>query len=112
MILSNVAILEAIENGDLLIEGLDGMVPTEKPFNTTAVDLRLGTELSVPKATPTVFDLRRPGISRYLQDNSDHHSLTDDRPFARQSNCEENDCRNAAVLVLNAPCAGFFSSVH
>ena len=38
MILSNIAILDAIERGALKIEHLAGKDPSASPFNTTAVE--------------------------------------------------------------------------
>jgi dCTP deaminase len=67
MILSNIAILDAIERGALKIEHLAGRDPSASPFNTTAVDLRLGTEILVPKSDqPLALDLRKKGISSFL----------------------------------------------
>ena len=45
MILSNTEIIQCIEKKLFLIEPLAGNDPTKSPFNTSAVDLRLGDEI-------------------------------------------------------------------
>jgi dCTP deaminase len=91
MILSNTAIIGAIKNGRLRIGSLDGTQdPGNPPFNTTAVDLHLGNDVTVLRAAPAAFDLRTPGISRYLADNSDRYAITSTQPY----------CLGPATLVL------------
>ena len=67
MILSNVAIFEALDDGRLVIspeprprtQTTGGPKP---PYATTTVDLRLGQHLQIPKdGVQTVIDLREPG---------------------------------------------------
>jgi dCTP deaminase len=82
MILSNTAILEAIDRGALAIEPLAGKDPSAPPFNTSAVDLRLGTEILVPQANyPLALDLRKPGISYFLHQHSKRRVISDDQPY-------------------------------
>ena len=82
MILSNIAILDAIERGALKIEHLAGKDPSASPFNTTAVDLRLGTEILVPKSDqPLALDLRKKGISSFLHQHSATLRISEDQPF-------------------------------
>ena len=82
MILSNIAILDAIERGALKIEHLAGRDPSASPFNTTAVDLRLGTEILVPKSDqPLALDLRKKGISSFLHQHSTTYRISEDQPF-------------------------------
>src|SRR5687768_11194249 len=71
MILSNVEIQQALDDGDLIIDPVPSprrpTADAECPYNTTAVDLRLGPTLSIPeKAMPFAFDLRKGGISGLL----------------------------------------------
>ena len=87
MILSNIAILEAINRGALTIEPLAGTNPLDSPFNTSAVDLRLGSEVLIPKRThPVALDLRRSGIAGFLHQNSDRIAISDRQPFTLTQN--------------------------
>jgi len=83
MILSNVEILNAVRAKRFLIEPLAGEDPSQPPFNTSAVDLRLGTEIAVPKndEAPLQLDLSKPGIARLLQQHSQTKIITDDQPY-------------------------------
>jgi len=82
MILSNNAILAAIDRGALTIEPLAGRDPSASPFNTSAVDLRLGTEILIPNADqPVALDLRRAGISSFLHQHSSKRVISDDQPY-------------------------------
>jgi dCTP deaminase len=73
MILSNVEIQKAIDNGDVVIRPEPTprrvMVDGEScPYATTAVNLRLGERLAItPKEPdPIALDLRRKGIAKTL----------------------------------------------
>lgn len=82
MILGNVGILQAMREGRLRIGDLDGTEdPGLPPFNTSAVDLHLGTKLAVPRSAPAAYDLRTQGIAKYLTDNSDQFVLTPEQPY-------------------------------
>lgn len=62
MILSNVEIVRCLNDGEFSIENIEGTDPTKSPFNTSAVDLRLGSEILVPDGTaPVQLDLRGSG---------------------------------------------------
>jgi dCTP deaminase len=52
------------------------------PFNTSAVDLRLGPEILIPKAGPAAFDLRQSGIKDFLTANSEKITITKDQPYS------------------------------
>ena len=84
MILSNVEILRSIGSGLFDISPLAGTDPTKSPFNTSAVDLRLGHQINCfpSKGVPANFDLRQPGIANFLNAHSKKFQLTDDQPFA------------------------------
>ena len=63
MILSNVSIQEALDEGWLIIDPeptpRQASVEEESPYQTTAVDLRLGPEIIRPTGDlPVVVDLR------------------------------------------------------
>jgi dCTP deaminase len=80
MILSNVAIYEAIDNQRIIL----APEPTprylgpgqDSPYDTHSVDVRLGKYLSIPRTGPYTFDLHRPGepkseLSKFLANNSE-----------------------------------------
>ena len=82
MILSNSEILNEINRKSFSITGLSGTDPSKAPFNTSAVDLRLGHDLSVPDGnTPATIDLTKPGIATFLTSHSMAKKLTADQPF-------------------------------
>jgi dCTP deaminase len=59
------------------------MDPLEKPFNTSAVDLRLGDEIVVPKAdAPFQLDLRSGGIAQFWSQHSENKTITEEQPFS------------------------------
>ena len=77
MVLSNVEIHKALDEGRLIISPEPSpRQPTSAnpdcPYNTTSVDLRLGKTLSIPKGGPFSYDLRKPGIAPFLSQNCDH----------------------------------------
>ena len=81
MILSNIEIQKAIDEGRLIITPDPQPCSPEYsncPYNTTAVDLHLGASLAIPKEGPFNYDLRQPGFATFLARNSDHKQLTDD----------------------------------
>jgi dCTP deaminase len=80
MILSNVEIHKAIDEGRLIITPDPQPRNCEEtgcPYDTTAVDLHLSKSLSVPKSGPFVFDLRKGGIATFLARNSEHFEIPD-----------------------------------
>jgi dCTP deaminase len=81
MILSNIEILRCIKAGHFNISPLAGNDPTKAPFNTSAVDLRLGPQISTLKNRPVAFDLRKPGLASFLAENSENDTLTENRPY-------------------------------
>jgi dCTP deaminase len=82
MILSNVEILKGITEKSFSITKLSGLDPTKSPFNTSAVDLTLSSEIVIPKFdVPIQLDLRKPGIAKLLSQNSKSITITDEQPF-------------------------------
>ncbi len=80
MILSNVAIYEALDNQRILLtpEPLPRYLEPgqDSPYDTHSVDVRLGKYLSIPRKGPYTFDLFRPGepnpeFSKFLATNSE-----------------------------------------
>jgi len=84
MILSNVEIVRCIDEGLFSIEPIDGMDPTKRPFNTSAVDLRLGNEITVPeKGAPAQLDLSHQGnIAKYWAAHSKNFTITKEQPYS------------------------------
>ena len=82
MVLSNVEIVKAIKDGLIKVDGIAGMDPSEKPFNTSAVDLRLGSEISIPlDDAPVALDLRKPNIAPYLAKHSRKVEITHEQGY-------------------------------
>lgn len=87
MILSNVEIARCLSAKKFAIDGLAGQNPSQKPFNTSAVDLRLGSEIVVPRLdTPTQLDLDNGNIAKFLSVHSDSRTITEDQPFSLKQN--------------------------
>lgn len=83
MILSNVEIVRCLSNKEFSITSLAGMDPSQKPFNTSAVDLRLADEIVIPKLdTPTQLDLDNGNIAHFLASHSDSCTISDHQPFS------------------------------
>lgn len=87
MILSNLEIQKALDEGRLVIDPEPSpreLKPGVKycPYDTTAVDLKLHNEISVPKGGTFAYDLTKPGsVSDFLARNSKKLILTEDQPF-------------------------------
>lgn len=86
MILSNVSIQEALDEGWLIIDPeptpRKASVEEDSPYQTTAVDLRLSAEIIRPTGElPVVLDLRNNGYSALANASSERFRLTDEQPF-------------------------------
>jgi len=86
MILSNRGIQKALDERRLIIRPepeprLPSVARPDCPYNTTSVDLRLGTKLAEPARGPFTFDLRRGGIAKFLGDNSEAFDIDPRRGF-------------------------------
>ena len=74
MILSNVGIQEALDAGDLVIqpEPAPRRQTTEQPscpYDTCSVNLRLDSQIRIPKkGKPITLDLRRGGVAAFLDE--------------------------------------------
>lgn len=87
MILSNVEIICCLKQKLFSIEPLAGEDPEKPPFNTSAVDLRLGDEVLIPSNnSPVQLDLRKPGIAQFWAKNSRQLKITDDQPYSLKPN--------------------------
>jgi dCTP deaminase len=80
MILSNVEVQRALDEGRLVIEP-QPQPRTPKPgvncpYDTHSVDLRLGNQIVIPRGGPFNFDLTRSGsIAQFISDNSEKIEL-------------------------------------
>ena len=91
MILSNVEIHKALDDGSLVIypepapRHPDG--ESDCPYQTTAIDLCLADEISYFKeGLPLDINLRQGGFARLFGNNSDTQTLTEEQPFVLQPN--------------------------
>ena len=86
MILSNIEIQRAIDEGRLVIEPepLPRRPVADQycPYDTHAVDLRLYPEVTVPQSGPYDYDVTECGtLSEVIAGHSHRYMLTDDSPF-------------------------------
>lgn len=87
MILSNDEIHKAIDAGRLVID--PEPMPRKKgygdkycPYDSHAVDLRLGNQLTVPKPGAYCYDFTDTGdIGVHISKNCEHFKLTPDQPY-------------------------------
>jgi dCTP deaminase len=88
MILSNIEIANALQKKHLKILDLASNEPSQPPFNTSSVDLRLSPNLSVPKSE-NVGNLRpsKVKIAPILARDSQTVTLTDNQPYMLKPNC-------------------------
>ena len=92
MILGNHALLGALRAGWFAIDATDPpfsqLDPSKPPFNTSALDLHLGTEIAVPSSgTPTSIDFSSGGsIAKLLSANSETKTISTDQPFRLAQN--------------------------
>jgi dCTP deaminase len=92
MILSNVSIHEALDKGWLKID--PEPEPRRKieggpkcPYQTSAVDLRLGSEIAFfAKPVPVNIDLRKGDFNALFAPYSETKTITDDQPFVLRPN--------------------------
>lgn len=92
MILSNLEIQKAIDQGLLVIKPEPqprkplAVNPAPCPYDTTSVDLRLGPTLSIPISGSFTYDLRNPGLASFLSRNCNHVQIDPVGGFALQPN--------------------------
>lgn len=77
MVLSNIEIQNALDQGRLIIDPEPKpRSPTSTnpdcPYDTTSVNLQLGDTISIPRSGPFAYNLRKPGIAKFLSQNCDH----------------------------------------
>ena len=87
MILSNIGIHDALDKGWLKITPEPGTRqpgegPAKCPYQTSAVDLRLGSEIAYFKSGIAVnIDLRKGDFNSLFGANSETRIITDEQPF-------------------------------
>ena len=87
MILSNLSIHDALDRGWLRIDPQPaprrlGEGPGKCPYQTSAVDLRLGDEIAYFKeGIPAQIDLRKGDFNRMFGPLSETRKLADDQPY-------------------------------
>ncbi len=88
MILSNVEIHAALDNGRLVIEPQPSPRRPEFgrrycPYDTHSVDLTLANEISVPESGTYAYDIMKPGsVSDLLSKHSKKCTLNEHQPFS------------------------------
>ncbi len=86
MILSNLNIHAALDAGRLVITPEPKPRLVERgapcPYHTSAIDLRLGDEVSWLKAIPTSVDLRRGKFASLFDQNCESRIISEDQPYA------------------------------
>lgn len=88
MILSNESIQKALDNGWLKITPEPSprqmsAAEVRCPYQTSAVDLRLGNEVTWFKEGLAInIDLRRGGFAKLFGPNSERREITEDQPFS------------------------------
>lgn len=83
MILSNVEIVRGLKEKLFSISPILGLDPTQAPFNTSAIDLRLADEILVPDSeSPIQLDLSRSGIAKFWAKHSKQHKISKEQPFS------------------------------
>jgi len=89
MVLSNSEIVNALSAGHFAINDLLALDPSQPPFNTSAVDLRLSDELVRPQDFMGQLDLSKKmpgGIARHWQTHSTTFKLTKDQSYSLHPN--------------------------
>ena len=92
MILSNIEIHRAIDEGRLVIE--PEPMPRFKevgvkycPYDSHTVDLRLSDEITVPKEGTYAYDFMASGnVADLIAQNSEKHTLSPSQPYRLESN--------------------------
>lgn len=92
MILSNVEVHKALDEGRLIIDPqptprAPGMEHDHCPFDTHSVDLILADEIVVPKSGQFSFDLSKPGsVAQTIKNNSSLKKITKEQPWNLKPN--------------------------
>jgi dCTP deaminase len=93
MILSNVELFAALDEGRLIIQPepkprLPTVDQAHSPYDTHSVDLSLGDEITIPKKGQFTYDLMKPGsIANTIRVHSETVKITELQPFCLEPNC-------------------------
>jgi dCTP deaminase len=93
MILSNVEIFKALDDGRLVIRPqptprLPTVGQSHSPYDTHSVDLSLGNQITIPKSGQFTYDLTQPGsIADTIRQHSETVEICDIQPFCLKPNC-------------------------
>lgn len=92
MILSNVEIHKALDEGRLIIDPqpmprAPGMERDHCPYDTHSVDLTLASEVVVPESGQLSFDLSQPGsVAQTIENHSTSKTITREQPWNLKPN--------------------------
>lgn len=87
MILSNVRIVEAIQQGLISVSPRPPAEPGAPPFNTSSIDLTLADEILIPREGANVtFALKEKFSTDFLERNWRAIEITDEQPLKLQPN--------------------------
>jgi dCTP deaminase len=81
VILSNREVLAAVADGGIVIDPPLHDDLKKPPFNSTAIDLRLGPKITVPRTAPVALRLDRTYDARYVALNSDEYVINEAQPY-------------------------------
>jgi dCTP deaminase len=93
MILSNVEIFKALDEGRLIIRPeplprLATVGQAHSPFDTHSVDLTLGNEITIPSGGQFTYDLTEPGrIADTIRQHSETIKISELQPFVLKPQC-------------------------
>ncbi len=92
MILSNVEIFKALDEGRLIIRPeplprLPTVGQEDSPYGTHSVDLLLGNQITIPRKGQITYDLTKPGrIADTIREHSETVEITERQPFCLEPN--------------------------
>lgn len=86
MILSSSEIHKALNEKRLIIDPEPvPRVPAVRddhcPYDTHSVDLRLSSEISIPRAATFAYDLTQPGLAKFIASQSTKITITNEQPY-------------------------------
>jgi len=93
MILSNVEIFKALDEGRLIIRPepaprVATVGQAHSPYDTHSVDLSLGNEITIPSGGQFTYDLTEPGkIADTIKQHSQTIQISDLQPFILKPQC-------------------------
>ena len=107
MILSNTEIAIGLAAGWFSITPAPPNGPGDKPYNTSAIDLHLGSQLRVPRSNqPVAMDLKSGNIASFLASNSESRTISDEQPYRLETGkfVLANTIERVAFPLGDGPC--------